>query len=175
MTTEILVLIGFIVIVAVIQMIFFLSRYKRPTPSKALVVHGKLDPHNSIPFKIYTRKPTFVLPVMQSFYFLDLTTYDFGSQFENFHFEDASKIKVSCLAKPDEENLSKLVGGYFEKSKPQIEDTISQLIRIKIQSLISENISNSKEDLTIKIKKEILQTLNQNGFVDSEIFVFFEN
>ena len=71
MTGEILILVGFLVFVASLLLIFFISRYKRCPSDKILVVYGKTGGEQSA--KCYAGGAAFVWPVIQDYRYLDLT------------------------------------------------------------------------------------------------------
>ena len=71
MTGEILILVGFLVFVAILLLIFFISRYKRCPSDKILVVYGKTGGEQSA--KCYAGGAAFVWPVIQDYRYLDLT------------------------------------------------------------------------------------------------------
>jgi flotillin len=71
MTGQILILVGFLVFVAILLLIFFISRYKRCPSDKILVVYGKTGGEQSA--KCYAGGATFVWPVIQDYRYLDLT------------------------------------------------------------------------------------------------------
>lgn len=71
MPSQALILIGFIVFVAVLLLLFFISRYKRCPSDKILVVYGKTGGEQSA--KCYAGGAAFVWPIIQDYRYLDLT------------------------------------------------------------------------------------------------------
>ena len=71
MTSQILILVGFVVFVALMLLVFFISRYKRCPSDKILVVYGKTGGEQSA--RCYAGGATFVWPVIQDYRYLDLT------------------------------------------------------------------------------------------------------
>jgi flotillin len=71
MGIEFLILIGFIVFLALLLMLFFISRYRRCPSDKILVVYGKTGGEQSA--KCYAGGAAFVWPVIQDYRYLDLT------------------------------------------------------------------------------------------------------
>lgn len=71
MNSELLILISFILVVFILLMVFFISRYKRCPSDKILVVYGKTGSESAA--KCYAGGATFVWPVIQDSRFMDLT------------------------------------------------------------------------------------------------------
>ena len=71
MTTGILIAIGFVLFIAFLFLIFFVSRYKRCPSDKILVVYGRTKGEQSA--TCYAGGATFVMPIFQDYRFLDLT------------------------------------------------------------------------------------------------------
>ncbi len=71
MTQGILMIAGFITVVALLLILFFISRYKRCPSDKILVVYGKTGGEASA--KCYAGGAAFVWPVIQDYQYLDLT------------------------------------------------------------------------------------------------------
>jgi len=71
MTTQILILAGFLLFVTLLFVVFFISRYRRCPSDKILVVYGKTGGDQSA--TCYAGGATFVWPVIQDYAYLDLT------------------------------------------------------------------------------------------------------
>ncbi len=71
MSTGIIGLGAFIVVITILLILFFVSRYKRCPSNKILVVYGKTGGQASA--KCYAGGATFVWPVIQDYQYLDLT------------------------------------------------------------------------------------------------------
>ncbi|NNF35575.1 MAG: flotillin family protein [Saprospiraceae bacterium] len=70
-STGFLIAVGFVVFVAFLLILFFISRYKRCPSDKILVVYGKTGGTQSA--KCYAGGATFVWPIIQDYKYLDLT------------------------------------------------------------------------------------------------------
>jgi len=68
---DILILGGFLVLLCILAIIFFISRYRRCPSDKILVVYGKTGGEQSA--KCYAGGAAFVWPVIQDYRYLDLT------------------------------------------------------------------------------------------------------
>jgi len=71
MATQFFILIGFIVLLALMLLLFFVSRFRRCPSDKILVVYGKTGGEQSA--KCYAGGAAFVWPVIQDYRYLDLT------------------------------------------------------------------------------------------------------
>ncbi len=71
MISQTLIIVGFLVFVALLLIIFFISRYRRCPSDKILVVYGKTTGDQSA--KCYAGGAAFVWPVIQDYRYLDLT------------------------------------------------------------------------------------------------------
>jgi len=69
--TGTLIVIGFVVFVAFLLIMFFISRFRRCPSDKILVVYGKTGGEQSA--KCYAGGAAFVWPVIQDYQYLDLT------------------------------------------------------------------------------------------------------
>jgi flotillin len=68
---EYLILIGFLVLLSLLLLVFFISRYRRCPSDKILVVYGKTGGEQSA--RCYAGGAAFVWPVIQDYRYLDLT------------------------------------------------------------------------------------------------------
>ncbi len=161
-------LVAFLCLIAIIQLIFFIRSYKKPTPVKALIVHGKVDPQNKVLFKTYRRKPAFVWPIIQDFYFLDLDDYELSQKLDTIDANGNSiTIEINCLARPNQNNLDQVIEQFFEKPKTQIEGYLRKTIEMEIRNIISNNKAElqSRDNLTSEIKNKINSTIESNNFI----------
>lgn len=71
MKLELIILVSFIVLVIILVLVFFISRYKRCPSDKILVVYGKTGSDSAA--KCYAGGATFVWPVIQDYKYMDLT------------------------------------------------------------------------------------------------------
>lgn len=69
--TSTIIVIAFVVFIAFLLLLFFVSRYKRCPSDKILVVYGKTGGETSA--KCYAGGATFVWPIIQDYEYLDLT------------------------------------------------------------------------------------------------------
>ena len=169
---EIIVLISFLCLIVIIQMVFFVRSIKRPSPLKALVVSGKIDPDNSVAFKIHTEGLVFVWPVIQESYFLDLGNYSIKQNFKVTASNGVnSSVEVEAFVKPNKENLPRIVGDYFDASKSKIEVSIAEEIEMLIKGVISQSNleAGSKVQLITEIKEKVNLFLVEKGFKVTEM------
>lgn len=68
---EYLIIVGFFVLLCILLLLFFISRYRRCPSDKILVVYGKTGGEQSA--KCYAGGAAFVWPVIQDYRYLDLT------------------------------------------------------------------------------------------------------
>lgn len=166
-----LVFIAFFILIVIIQAFVFLKSYKKPSPGKALIVHGKMDPSDSVPYKIYTSKPVFVWPVIQQSYFLELDAYSVTDNVKAVDLDHKTNdIKYGIELSPDKNNLDTLVSKYFGKQKGEIEKSLQQSITLLIEQKIAETtIDKNKSAIIQELKQSINEKVEEYGFQKTEL------
>ena len=163
--------ISFVLTILIVQIIVFIRQYKRSTPTKALIVYGKLDPHDSIPFKIYNSKSVFVWPIIQKFYYLDLSSFSINTEFDStFMSGEKLQIKIEAQINPDTLELEKLVNHYFKKTKNEIEKDVQRSIELQVQNITSTSTydADNKRELLNEIAKSVNELIQKKGFIEAE-------
>jgi len=178
MTTQVLILIGFVIIVFIIQCILFVNQYKRGSLDKALIVYGKLSPKDLEPYKILTSGAVFVFPVLQNFYFLDLDIYKCDLDFKVMDKNERSILfETSIVVRPDTKRLNIIVDNFFNKDKHFINEYLVNTIQRKVKDIVkSKRMELEKDDLIIEeIEIVITKFIFDNGFrLVDEMNVFYK-
>lgn len=90
MGAELLLLVGFVIVLAIILMLFFVSRYIKCPAGKILVVHGKVVSDTG--YDVYAGGAVFVFPIIQSYSLIDLAIYRFDF-YDKIYTKDNISIK----------------------------------------------------------------------------------
>lgn len=151
---ELLLLIGFVIVLAIIMMMFFVSRYIRCPAGKILVVYGKVEGGSS--FKAYAGGAVFVFPIIQSYDFIDLESYRFDVQ-EKFYTKDdvsiKTKMKISFAVSNSLELMELSATRLLGLTRIDISALAEDIIRGEIKRLFK---NKDIVDLAIQVKSDDL-------------------
>lgn len=165
MVTELLLLIGFIVVLAIIMMMFAVSRYIQCPVGKVLVVHGKVESDTG--YDVYSGGAAFVFPVIQSYSFIDLEIhrFDFRDKIytkDNFGLKPNIGISFSVSTQPEVMKVS--VPILLGCSKSEIaalgEDVIREDIRRYFKS--KDVVDVTMESFNGRLHNELIKALEKN-------------
>jgi len=169
MTTQILILIGFVVFVAFILLIFFISRYKRCPSDKILVVYGKTGGEQSA--KCYAGGATFVMPVFQDYRFLDLTPISIDVNLQdalskqNIRVSVPAQFTVGVSNKPDLmiSAAERLLGLDQPSIRSLAHDIIMGQMRLVIANMDIEELNTDRDKFVESVYRNVGNELNKIG------------
>jgi len=174
MTSQILILVGFITFIAILMMLLFASRYKRCPANKILVVYGKTLGEQSA--MCYAGGGTFVWPVIQDYKYLDLAPINVEVNLrdalkqQNIRSSLPAKFKVAVSNKPGMMIIAaeRLLGLDQSQIKALAHDIITSQIVIEINNVDVDLIKKEKfvNSIYIKVGHELkkvgLELINVN-------------
>lgn len=169
MNTSILLIIGFVLFMSILMLLFFITRFKSGSPEKALIIHGKLDPEDKVPFKVMTSGSTFVWPVIQKYYYYFLDEYEITSEINVKDNSDSSyKMGYQLTVSPSKNklDLDKSITCLFGKDKQEIIEITRNRIEILIKNEISDKLitKDSKKEILRKLSKAVQEEFSKIGF-----------
>lgn len=143
--SEIIILIAFMCVLILVQMLFFISRYKRVDKNQVLVLTGKVSTNPNEKFKIVTHGAVFVWPVLQNFYYLDTGIKLFNGELKTI----------------DSNNILLKANIHFNCSLINSQAEIAKFIKSGVDSIDSEN--NFILNTALDVVKKYLKTLDWNN------------
>jgi len=155
----------FFLLVVLIQLLFFLSRFKRVKPDTVLIVYGKVDPDNKEEFKIYHSGGVFVWPVIQKYEFLHTGNYTLRTEF-SIASHGHLKVEIRTVIKPDLSQVSGFVKKHFALSKSEIESQTTALIKLRSEDFLQSRSydQSDRSELLALLRLELETMLLQQGF-----------
>jgi flotillin len=173
---EVLIIIAFIFFVAILLLIFFISRYRRCPSDKILVVYGKTGADASA--KCYAGGATFVWPVIQDYKYMDLTPLSIDVNLvdalskQNIRVSVPAQFTVGISNKP---NLmiaaaERLLGLNREDIASLAHDIIMGQMRLVIANMDIEELNTDRDkfvdavysNIGIELHKIGLELINVN-------------
>lgn len=169
MTTQFLILTGFLVFLAILLLIVFLSRYKRCPSDKILVVYGKTGGEQSA--KCYAGGATFVMPVFQDYRFLDLTPISIDVNLQDALSKQNIRVSVPAQFTVGVSNKPHLMIAAAERllglDRPSIRslahDIIMGQMRLVIANMDIEELNTDRDKFVESVYTNVGNELHKIG------------
>ena len=169
MTTELLILVGFIVFILIAFLLFFISRYKRCPSDKILVVYGKTGGDQSA--KCYAGGATFVMPIFQDYRFLDLTPISIDVNLQDALSKQNIRVSVPAQFTVGVSNKPALMISAAERllglDQPSIRslahDIIMGQMRLVIANMDIEELNTDRDKFVESVYTNVGNELNKIG------------
>ena len=169
MASELLFVVGFVVLLAFLLLLFFVSRYKRCPSDKILVVYGKTGGEQSA--KCYAGGATFVWPVIQDYRYLDLTPISIDVNLQdalskqNIRVSVPSQFTVGVSNKP---NLmiaaaERLLGQDQASVRDLAHDIIMGQMRLVIANMDIEELNTDRDKFVDSVYRNVGNELHKIG------------
>ncbi len=169
MGSQILILVGFLIFVAILLLFFFISRYKRCPSDKILVVYGKTGGEQSA--KCYAGGATFVWPVIQDYRYLDLTPISIDVNLQdalskqNIRVSVPAQFTVGVSNKP---NLmiaaaERLLGQDMGAIRSLAHDIIMGQMRLVIANMDIEELNTDRDKFVDSVYRNVGNELHKIG------------
>ncbi len=169
MTSQILILVGFLVLVSILVLLFFISRYKRCPSDKILVVYGKTGGETSA--KCYAGGATFVWPVIQDYRFLDLTPISIDVNLQDALSKQNIRVSVPAQFTVGVSNKPNLMIAAAERllglERPQVRslahDIIMGQMRLVIANMDIEELNTDRDKFVESVYRNVGNELHKIG------------
>jgi flotillin len=163
------IFISLLVLMFMIVLITFLSRYKMCPPDRVLVVYGTVGTGQSS--KCYHGGSTFVFPVFQSYGYLELKPINIDVPLrgalsaQNIRVDTPASFTVGVATEPGvmENAATRLLGRSIEEIRSLASEIIMGQMRVVIASMKIEEINADREKLIALISKGVEVELNKVG------------
>lgn len=164
-----IIAISFAVVFVMIIGVTLLSRYRMCPPDKILVVYGKVA--SGLSSKCYHGGATFVMPILQSYQYLDLTpiTLDIelkgalSSQNIRIDAPASFTIGISTDVEVMQNAATRLLGRSLDEVQQLAAEIIMGQMRVVFASMTIEEINNDREKLIAAITKGVEVELHKVG------------
>lgn len=169
MTAQVLILVGFLVFVALLLLVFFISRYKRCPSDKILVVYGKTGGEQSA--KCYAGGATFVWPVIQDYKYLDLTPISIDVNLQDALSKQNIRVSVPAQFTVGVSNKPNLMIAAAERllglQQPSIRslahDIIMGQMRLVIANMDIEELNTDRDKFVDSVYTNVGNELHKIG------------
>ncbi len=169
MLTQTLMLFGFIVFLAVLLLLFFVSRYKRCPSDKILVVYGKTGGEQSA--KCYAGGAAFIWPVIQDYRYLDLTPISIDVNLQDALSKQNIRVSVPAQFTVGVSNKPNLMLAAAERllglEQPAIRalahDIIMGQMRLVIANMDIEELNTDRDKFVDSVYMNVGNELNKIG------------
>jgi len=153
MANSIIILIACFIGLFVLQILFFLARYKTVSPDKLLVIFGRVSEDANVKYIIKRSGGHFVWPVIQDFLFLDLKisehTFEIKAEDGKNQFVDLSFIGAVAIGDSEE-----LISNYLKRLQSSSEELATNQLQGVVRSELKKYlISKEKAHLMINLNK----------------------
>jgi flotillin len=160
------VLIVFLVLVVFLTLI---SRYRMCPPDKILVVYGRVGSGQSA--RCYHGGSTFVLPILQSYQYLDLTPINIEIELkgalssQNIRIDTPASFTIGISTDPEvmQNAATRLLGRTLDEVSQLASEIIMGQMRVVFASMTIEEINNDREKLIAAITKGVEVELHKVG------------
>ncbi len=165
----IFILIGFILLVAVLLLLFFISRYRRCPSDKILVVYGKTGGEQSA--KCYAGGAAFVWPVIQDYEYLDLTPLSIDVNLQDALSKQNIRVSVPAQFTVGVSNKPELMIAAAERllglQRPDISslahDIIMGQMRLVIANMDIEELNTDRDKFVESVYRNVGDELHKIG------------
>jgi len=169
MSTQILILTGFIVFLALALLLFFISRYRRCPSDKILVVYGKTGGEQSA--KCYAGGAAFVWPVIQDYRYLDLTPLSIDVNLQDALSKQNIRVSVPAQFTVGVSNKPELMIAAAERllglERPSItslaHDIIMGQMRLVIANMDIEELNTDRDKFVESVYRNVGDELHKIG------------
>ena len=169
MTGQILMVVGFVIFVAILLLLFFISRYRRCPSDKILVVYGKTGGEQSA--KCYAGGATFVWPVIQDYKYLDLTPISIDVNLQDALSKQNIRVSVPAQFTVGVSNKPHLMIAAAERllglDQPSIRslahDIIMGQMRLVIANMDIEELNTDRDKFVDSVYKNVGNELHKIG------------
>ena len=159
-----------LIVLLIVMFWVYAARYKRVPPNKALVVFGHKMPDGE-DVRILTSGGMFVRPIIESYRWLDLETYDLDLRIRGARTGDGRSMEVEISARvqinPEPEILKQAAVMLLNKSTDEIkyiaEKSIEGHLKEGLSSLTLEQINADREMVAQGIMESAARDLENLG------------
>jgi flotillin len=167
MQTIILGVLGVILFVVVV--LTMISRYRMCPPDRVLVVYGKIRQGQSS--RCYHGGSTFVLPILQSYAYLDLTPINIELELkgalssQNIRIDAPASFTIGVSTDPEvmQNAATRLLGRTLDEIQQLAGEIIMGQMRVVFASMTIEEINSDREKLISSITKGVEVELHKVG------------
>ncbi len=164
-----ILLVAFAVLLILVFAITLLSRYRMCPPDRILVVFGKLA--NGQSSRCYHGGSTFVLPILQSYAYLDLTPINIEIELkgalssQNIRIDAPASFTIGISTEPEvmQNAATRLLGRTLDEVQQLASEIIMGQMRVVFASMTIEEINNDREKLIGLITKGVEVELHKVG------------
>src|SRR5687767_1040621 len=146
-----------------------IARYRMCPPDRILVVYGKIRQGQSS--RCYHGGSTFVLPVLQSYQYLDLTPINIELELkgalssQNIRIDAPASFTIGISTDPEvmQNAATRLLGRTLDEIQQLASEIIMGQMRVVFASMTIEEINNDREKLIAAITKGVEVELHKVG------------
>jgi flotillin len=168
-TIQTIVVVGLIVFLFIVTLLTLLSRYRMCPPDRVLVVYGKLGSGQSS--RCYHGGSTFVLPILQSYQYLDLTPINIELELkgalssQNIRIDAPASFTIGVSTDPEvmQNAATRLLGRSLDEIQQLAGEIIMGQMRVVFASMTIEEINADREKLISLITKGVEVELHKVG------------
>ncbi len=166
---QFLPIIGFVLVLALLLLVFFISRYRRCPSDKILVVYGKTGGEQSA--KCYAGGAAFVWPVIQDYRYLDLTPISIDVNLQDALSKQNIRVSVPAQFTVGVSNKPNLMISAAERllglDQPSIRslahDIIMGQMRLVIANMDIEELNTDRDKFVESVYTNVGNELNKIG------------
>ncbi|HSI10297.1 MAG: flotillin family protein [Rariglobus sp.] len=164
-----IIAISLAVVFVMVVGITLLSRYRMCPPDKILVVYGKVS--SGLSSRCYHGGATFVMPVLQSYQYLDLTPITLDIELkgalssQNIRIDAPASFTIGISTDPEvmQNAATRLLGRSLDEVQQLAAEIIMGQMRVVFASMTIEEINNDREKLIAAITKGVEVELHKVG------------
>ncbi|MGH7955916.1 MAG: flotillin family protein, partial [Opitutaceae bacterium] len=157
------------VILFVVVVLTMISRYRMCPPDRILVVFGKIRQGQSS--RCYHGGSTFVLPILQSYSYLDLTPINIELELkgalssQNIRIDAPASFTIGVSTDPEvmQNAATRLLGRTLDEIQQLAGEIIMGQMRVVFASMTIEEINSDREKLITSITKGVEVELHKVG------------
>jgi flotillin len=157
------------VILFIVVVLTMISRYRMCPPDRILVVYGKIRQGQSS--RCYHGGSTFVLPILQSYSYLDLTPINIELELkgalssQNIRIDAPASFTIGISTDPEvmQNAATRLLGRTLDEIQQLAGEIIMGQMRVVFASMTIEEINSDREKLISSITKGVEVELHKVG------------
>ncbi len=158
-----------IVFLLLVVFLTLISRYRMCPPDKIRVVYGRVGTGQSA--RCYHGGSTFVLPILQSYQYLDLTPINIEIELkgalssQNIRIDTPASFTIGISTDPEvmQNAATRLLGRTLDEVSQLASEIIMGQMRVVFASMTIEEINNDREKLIAAITKGVEVELHKVG------------
>ncbi len=164
-------LVAIVLAVFIVLVVFFslVSRYRMCPPDRILVVYGNI--RGGLSSRCYHGGSTFVLPILQSYQYLDLTPISIELELkgalssQNIRIDAPASFTIGISTDPDvmQNAATRLLGRTMDEIQQLAGEIIMGQMRVVFASMTIEEINGDREKLISSITKGVEVELHKVG------------